>query len=124
MIRKCSYLCDQEAGVAFGESAHLTGHNYLQHVSMQLLHDDKDVLHRLEHPLQQDHTKVGQTLNTHTHTLDVIENNHNVNTELIKMCQHLQDGRFVPQLSLLFCGEARLVDNFDGDRSTGLPVST
>lgn len=68
MMRERSHLCDQEAGVAFRESAHLTGQNHLQHVSMQLLHDDKDVLHRLEHPLQQDHTEVGQTLNTHRHT--------------------------------------------------------
>lgn len=74
MTGKWSYLCDQEAGVAFRESAYLTGKNHLQHVSMQLLHDDKDVLHRLEHPLQQDHTEVGQTLdNTHRHTHEMLQ---------------------------------------------------
>lgn len=31
------------------------------------------------------------------------------------MYQHLQDGDFVPQLCLLFGGETRLVDDFDGD---------
>lgn len=61
------HLRDQEASVAFRESTFLAGHNHLQHVSMKLLHDDKDVLDGLEHPLQQNHTRVGQTLdNTET----------------------------------------------------------
>lgn len=64
------YLGDEEAGVAFREPASLTGQDHLQHVSMELLHDHKHVLHRLKHPLQQDHAQVGQILDTHTHTLD------------------------------------------------------
>lgn len=112
-----SELCDQEAGVAFREPAHLTGQNHLQHVSMQLLHDDKDVLQRLEHLLQHDHTRVGQTLDsthTHTHMLQEITIQ---DIQSYKLCQHLQNGRFILHLSLLFGGEARLVNNFDGDWS-------
>lgn len=37
---------------------------------------------------------------------------------------HLQDGRLVPQLPLVFAGESGLVDDFDGDEPAGLPVST
>lgn len=37
---------------------------------------------------------------------------------------HLQDGRLVPQLPLVFDGKSGLIDHFDGDQSARLPVST
>lgn len=57
-------LCDQEARHAFRQPPQLAGHDHVQHVSVQLLHNDEDVLRRLEHPLHQDHARVGETLET------------------------------------------------------------
>lgn len=57
-------LCDQEARDAFREPPLLTGEDHVQHVSVQLLHDDEDVLRCLEHPLHQDDSQVGETLET------------------------------------------------------------
>lgn len=62
MAAERRHLCDQEARVAFRQSAQLAGQNHLQHVSMEPLHDDEDVIHRLKHVLQQDHTEVRQVL--------------------------------------------------------------
>lgn len=65
------YLRDQEASVAFRQSTFLAGHDRLQHVSVQLLHDDENVLDGLEHPLQQNHTGVGQTLDDTENTREM-----------------------------------------------------
>lgn len=75
------HLCDQEARVAFRQSAQLAGQNHLQHVSVQPLHDDEDVLHRLEHVLQQDHAEVGQALGN-AHKARSNQHDHVVNNEL------------------------------------------
>lgn len=57
-------LRDQEARDAFREPPQLAGQDHVQHVSVQLLHGDEDVLRRLEHALHQDHRRVGETLET------------------------------------------------------------
>lgn len=56
------HLCDQELGEALGQAALLAGQNHLQHVAVQLLHDDKHALQRLEHALQVNDTRVMQVL--------------------------------------------------------------
>lgn len=55
-------LCYQELGEAFRQPASLTGQDHLQHVSMQLLHDHKHPLGRLEHALQVDDPRVVKVL--------------------------------------------------------------
>lgn len=57
-----SDLGDQELGDSFRQFALLAGQDHLQHVAMQLLHDNKDPLWRLKHTLQVDDTWVVQIL--------------------------------------------------------------
>lgn len=57
-----THLHDQETSDAFREPAFLAGQDHLQHVSVELLHDDENVPRRFEHPFQQNHAGVGQIL--------------------------------------------------------------
>lgn len=59
-------LCDKELGDSLGQFALLTGQNHLQHVAMQLLHDNKHSLWCLEHTLQVDDAGVMQILKIST----------------------------------------------------------
>lgn len=60
-VRVC-HLCDQELGDPLREASFLTGQDHLQHVSMELLHDDKHSLWGLEHAVQVDHARMVQAL--------------------------------------------------------------
>lgn len=113
------HLCDQEARDAFREPPQLAGQDHVQHVSVQLLHGDEDVLRRLEHALHQDHSRVGETLET-----KASGRNTPAGAGMGTTRPHLQDGGLVPQLPLVFAGKSGLIDNFDGDQSARLPVST
>lgn len=55
-------LCDEELGDPFWEFTLLTGQDHLQHVAMQLLHDNKHPLRGLKHALQVNYTRVMQIL--------------------------------------------------------------
>lgn len=55
-------LRHQELGEPFGQPALLAGQNHLQHVAVQLLHDDKHLLGCLEHALQVDDARVVEVL--------------------------------------------------------------
>lgn len=57
-----THLRHQELGEPFGQPALLTGQNHLQHVTVQLLHDDKHLLGCLEHALQVDDARVVEVL--------------------------------------------------------------
>lgn len=52
------HLCDQELGDPLREAPFLTGQDHLQHVSMELLHDDKHSLGGLKHAVQVNHAWV------------------------------------------------------------------
>ena len=47
-------LCDQKLSGAFWKFAFLAGQDHLQHIAMELLHDDKHPLWGLKHTLQID----------------------------------------------------------------------
>ena len=55
-------LRDQELGEAFRQPALLAGQNHLQHVAVELLHDDEHLLGRLEHAVQVNDPRVVQVL--------------------------------------------------------------
>ena len=55
-------LRDQELGDALGQLALLAGQDHLQHVSVELLHDNEHSLRCLEHAVQVDHARVVQAL--------------------------------------------------------------
>lgn len=59
-------LCDEELGDPLRQFAFLAGQDHLQHVAVQLLHDDKHPLWGLEHTLQVDDAGVVQILRTET----------------------------------------------------------
>lgn len=59
-------LCDEELGDPLWQFALLAGQDHLQHVTVQLLHDDKHPLWGLEHTLQVDDAGVVQILRTET----------------------------------------------------------
>lgn len=55
-------LCDEELGDALRQSALFAGQDHLQHVPMQLLHDNKHSLQGLKHALQVNNTRMLQVL--------------------------------------------------------------
>lgn len=59
-------LCDQELGDSLWQFAFLTGQNHLQHVTVQLLHDDKHPLWGFKHTLQVDDAGMMQILRRDT----------------------------------------------------------
>lgn len=63
-------LCDEELGDSFGQFAFLAGQNHLQHVAMQLLHNNEHSLWRLKHTLQVDDAWVMQILRTSTKDIE------------------------------------------------------
>lgn len=57
-----TYLWDKELSDALWQPPFLTRQYHLQHVTMELLHDDKHTLWRLKHALQVHHTRVVKVL--------------------------------------------------------------
>lgn len=62
-----TYLWDKELSDAFWQPPFLTRQYHLQHVTMELLHDNKHTLWRLKHTLQVHHPRVVEIL-TNTNT--------------------------------------------------------
>lgn len=56
------HLHHQEASDALRQPAPLAGQDHLQHVSVELLHDDENVPGGFKHAFQQNHPGVGQIL--------------------------------------------------------------
>ena len=90
-------LGNDEFGDALGESTFLGGKDHFEHVTLELLHNDKDPLGSFKHTLQVNDARVRQIL---------------------------QDTHFVLQLISLFCWEAHLVDHFNRYRTISFTVST
>lgn len=57
-----AHLSDEKFGEPLRQSAFLAGEDHLEHVPMELLHDNKHLLRGLEHTLQIYDTQVAQTL--------------------------------------------------------------
>lgn len=90
---------------------------------MKLLHDDEHLLGGLEHALQVDDARVMEVLVAIEVILSL--NHHFIWFYIGKgglSRSYLQNGHFVPQLTLLFGGKPHLVDDFDGHISARLSV--
>lgn len=90
-------LSDEELGDPFRQPSLLAGQYHLEHVTLELLHDNKDALRRFKHALQVDNAR---------------------------MRQILQNGNFVLQLIGLLSWETHLVNHFDGNWSIGLSMGS
>ncbi len=90
-----TYLSDEEPGGTLRKTALRRGEDHLEHVALELLHDDEDTLGGLKHALQVDYARVGDVL---------------------------QDCHLVLQLGLLLVREPRLVDYLDRHRPAVLPA--
>ena len=97
MINENANLSDKELGDPFRQPTLFARENHLEHVTLELLHDNEDAFGRFKHALQVDNAR---------------------------MRQILQNGNFVLQLIGLLCRETHLVDHFDGYWSIGLSMGS
>lgn len=139
-LRLCDTdLRDEELGDSFGQFAFLAGQDHLQHIAVQLLHNNEHSLRCLEHALQVDDAGVMQILGGGHNAKDICNCQQQKwrAARYMYMCQgvmvvfyhllmcsghYLQYGHLVSQLALLLGWKSHLVNDLDGNISATLSV--